>query len=231
MEKAQAAMEFMMTYGWAILAVLLTITALAYFGVLAPLRFTSNTCTIMPGITCVDSKIEESQITLTVKNGIGYDLKDFSIKSNACSGASSTQIAVLSQATLHQVTITGCNFVPGSKIKDEIEITYTEKSLSHTRSGNLVGFVSSATTITTSTTTTTIILFNPTDDSFVNEASSSTNYGSQIGFIVRGDSGQIRRGYLKFNVNSCSGSVLNAILTLTNAGDGCTGRSGNDCIL
>ncbi|PLW79434.1 hypothetical protein C0585_07850 [Candidatus Woesearchaeota archaeon] len=34
--KGQAAMEFLMTYGWAILVVLAAIGALAYFGVLSP---------------------------------------------------------------------------------------------------------------------------------------------------------------------------------------------------
>jgi hypothetical protein len=36
MKRAQAAMEFLMTYGWAILVVLAAIGALAYFGVLSP---------------------------------------------------------------------------------------------------------------------------------------------------------------------------------------------------
>ena len=36
MKKGQAAMEFLMTYGWAILVVLAAIGALAYFGVLSP---------------------------------------------------------------------------------------------------------------------------------------------------------------------------------------------------
>ena len=35
-KKSQAAMEFLMTYGWAILVVLVAIGALAYFGVLSP---------------------------------------------------------------------------------------------------------------------------------------------------------------------------------------------------
>ena len=35
-KKSQAAMEFLMTYGWAILVVLAAIAALAYFGVLNP---------------------------------------------------------------------------------------------------------------------------------------------------------------------------------------------------
>lgn len=38
-KKSQQALEFFMTYGWAILVVLIAIGALAYFGVLSPDRF------------------------------------------------------------------------------------------------------------------------------------------------------------------------------------------------
>mgnify|MGYP001619472072 FL=1 len=38
-KKSQAALEFLMTYGWAILVVLVAIAALAYFGVLSPCKF------------------------------------------------------------------------------------------------------------------------------------------------------------------------------------------------
>ena len=44
-KKGQAAMEFLMTYGWAILVVLVAIGALAYFGVLSPDRFLPERCT------------------------------------------------------------------------------------------------------------------------------------------------------------------------------------------
>jgi len=43
MKKGQALMEFLMTYGWAILVVLVAIGALAYFGVLNPERFLPKT--------------------------------------------------------------------------------------------------------------------------------------------------------------------------------------------
>ena len=35
-KRGQAAMEFLMTYGWAILAAIIAIAALAYFGVFSP---------------------------------------------------------------------------------------------------------------------------------------------------------------------------------------------------
>ena len=48
-KRGQAAMEFLMTYGWAILVVLIAIGALAYFGVLNPDRFLGEKCTISTG--------------------------------------------------------------------------------------------------------------------------------------------------------------------------------------
>ena len=63
-KKAQAAMEFLMTYGWAILVVLAAIAALAYFGVLSPEKLLPEKCTLEPGITCLGNKVEPSQITL-----------------------------------------------------------------------------------------------------------------------------------------------------------------------
>lgn len=44
-KKAQAAMEFLMTYGWAILIVLVVIAALAYLGVLNPQSLVPEKCT------------------------------------------------------------------------------------------------------------------------------------------------------------------------------------------
>jgi hypothetical protein len=43
-KKSQQAMEFLMTYGWSILVVLVAIGALAYFGVLDPKQFVPNRC-------------------------------------------------------------------------------------------------------------------------------------------------------------------------------------------
>jgi hypothetical protein len=50
-------MEFLMTYGWAILVVLVSISALAYFGVLSPTKFLPEMCQMPAGITCVDHQM------------------------------------------------------------------------------------------------------------------------------------------------------------------------------
>ena len=69
-KKSQAAMEFLMTYGWAILVVLAAIAALAYFGVLSPEKFLPEKCILQPGIACVSHKVEPAKVTLVISNGL-----------------------------------------------------------------------------------------------------------------------------------------------------------------
>ena len=59
--KSQVALEFLMTYGWAILVILIMIGALAYFGVLSPCKFIpeSSGCPLnKPQDVVVDSEPE-----------------------------------------------------------------------------------------------------------------------------------------------------------------------------
>ena len=71
--KAQAALEFLMTYGWAILIVLVVIGALAFFGVLSPSKLVPERCTFSAGISCVDYSVSD-RITLKVENKLGRDM-------------------------------------------------------------------------------------------------------------------------------------------------------------
>ena len=75
-KKAQAAMEFLMTYGWAILVVLVVIGALAYFGVLNPQNLLPEKCTLPVGLYCKDYLISstDSTVTLKIENGIGHGI-------------------------------------------------------------------------------------------------------------------------------------------------------------
>src|SRR3989344_2618867 len=57
LRKGQAAMEFLMTYGWAILVVLIAIGALAYFGVLNMPGLLPNKCIFESGFACGEFKM------------------------------------------------------------------------------------------------------------------------------------------------------------------------------
>ena len=65
-KKGQAAMEFLMTYGWAILAAIIAITVLAYFGVFNPGRYTSEMCQVSAPFTCDDNSVASA----TAANGV-----------------------------------------------------------------------------------------------------------------------------------------------------------------
>ena len=74
---AQAALEFLTTYGWAFLVILVMIGALSYFGVLDPSRFLPDKCIFGTGFgTCADSmaSISSGNISIILINGLGKDI-------------------------------------------------------------------------------------------------------------------------------------------------------------
>lgn len=73
-KKAQGALEFLMTYGWAFLVILIMIGALAYFGVLSPSKFLPERCTLTTGLTCTDYKLTETTVDLKVTNNLGMTI-------------------------------------------------------------------------------------------------------------------------------------------------------------
>ncbi len=95
-KKAQAAMEFLMTYGWAILVVLVVIGALAYFGVLSPSTLLPEKCTFPVSVNCVDHSVSGSAVTLIMLNGAGRDM--------AIRGVTATSDALGATASTPQAT-------------------------------------------------------------------------------------------------------------------------------
>jgi len=85
---AQAAMEFLMSYGWAILVVIVVISALAYFGVLNPANLLPEKCTFPVSLDCVDFVVGDDGISVVLQNGAGRDIKvsSISFSSDALSG-------------------------------------------------------------------------------------------------------------------------------------------------
>jgi len=72
--KGQAAMEFLMTYGWAILVVLAAIAALAYFGVLSPGNLLPERTTFTAPLPNVDNALvdaEENSAEIAFRNNVG----------------------------------------------------------------------------------------------------------------------------------------------------------------
>ncbi len=145
-KKGQAAMEFLMTYGWAILVVLIAIGALAYFGVLNPSRFIGERCSISTGsgIFCDQFNAVSSTdiVNIILRNGLSDTLSIpinglvFTYDNGAatCTGpAAVTTIASEQTATITTGVCTRL-FNIGEKLKGDLAISYTVGSSTLTRS-------------------------------------------------------------------------------------------------
>ena len=124
-KKAQAAMEFLMTYGWAILVVLAAIAALAYFGVLSPSKFLPEKCLVETGFTCVSSKVSSSSSVIVFSNGLGRSVTITQVDIGSCSGTFNTNLTSGDQSTF---TLSGCsNGVVKDSFKGDVVIKFTER--------------------------------------------------------------------------------------------------------
>ena len=131
--KSQAAMEFLMTYGWAILVVLAAIAALAYFGVLSPEKFLPEKCLLETGFTCISSKVETTQSTLVLSNSQGKTVDITSITIGSCTTAFTKTLLPEDEFNF---VVTGCtNGVAKDIFKGDVVIKYTEKRTSLTKTG------------------------------------------------------------------------------------------------
>ena len=135
--KSQAAMEFLMTYGWAILVVLAAIAALAYFGVLSPDRFLPAKCTLQSGIACLDHKATATTVEVVIQNSLGYDLSAITVKAGDCGTSSSP--AALSNGDKGTYTITCATPLSGSKYNAQLNVSYTitDTGLTHVNIGQI----------------------------------------------------------------------------------------------
>lgn len=72
-KKSQAALEFLTTYGWAFLVILIMVGTLAYFGILSPSKVLPNRCNVGPEFECLDFQISATDNTFKVrlKNNVG----------------------------------------------------------------------------------------------------------------------------------------------------------------
>lgn len=153
--KSQAAMEFLMTYGWAILVVLVAIGALAYFGVLSPDKFLPSKCTLPSGLACLDFVISNSAaatpgITVEVRNGLGYDISGIEVSfasdsdavGSACGEVDSAP-ATLQNGAKDKWTIPCATLEQGKKVSGSFAIKYdnAESGFTHTSNGSITGRV------------------------------------------------------------------------------------------
>jgi hypothetical protein len=149
-------MEFLLTYGWAILAALVVIGALAYFGVLNPQRLVPTRCDIPGSIKCLDKKISlgaAPNLNIRLQNAVGNTIRVTqlafaseeaglaSCAAAACTGSPSGLDILAGDAANCGITCTfAASLRVGARVRGKMSVTYTDLATQfpHTAVGELI---------------------------------------------------------------------------------------------
>ncbi len=136
MKRGQSALEYLMTYGWAILAVVIIAGVLWYLGIFDPGRLAGERqCGGFSAFTCQDQRMNTSGVlALVLNNKLGGSM------TITTAGCTPTSVAANANTTC---TVTG--FPTGtagnsfSRVTVSIDYTDARSGLTHTDSGFVAG--------------------------------------------------------------------------------------------
>ena len=125
-KKGQAALEFLMTYGWALIMILILIAAISYFGILNPKKIIPDKCVFGPEIECISYGLTyaDKTLKLRLKNNVGemITVSSFELTSEDSTGLSCTNPANPANwrfTDLKDLTFTDCDMDAAGAIKGE----------------------------------------------------------------------------------------------------------------
>ncbi len=141
--RGQAAMEFLMTYGWAILAAVIVIGVLASFGVFSPSTYVPDRCLISAPFGCVAGTADTTGVNLEIRNGGGGSLNVTAITVNGCAGTVSPTLSFVMPDQNVTVFNIPCTLTSGEKFQGDISVSYKKSgsSLTLSSSGQLTSKV------------------------------------------------------------------------------------------
>jgi hypothetical protein len=144
--KGQAALDFLMTYGWAIALVVIIAAVLFAMGVFDTSNFVGNKASGFSGVAVRDFRMApEGNLTLQLMNQVGKRIQVYNV--TAVIGTNSgNNTTLVTFATGAQNTITldiegSEGGTVGESFTSAVTIQYTdlESGLNHTTSGTLIG--------------------------------------------------------------------------------------------
>lgn len=120
-KKGQAAVEFLMTYGWAILAAIIAIGVLAYFGVFSPGKYVVGQASVTAPFYANSYSVKTTGVSVELKNNGGEDVTVSTVTIAGCGSASVNASVVANAMTVATVP---CTLVDGNSFKGDITISY-----------------------------------------------------------------------------------------------------------
>ncbi len=140
-KKGQSALEFIMTYGWALVVLLLVISSLWFtFG--GDKFFVNEKCMMGPGFLCKDFLVDEGSVQILVKNSQGKNLDSFSFDVPSCTVGSDTPSIL--NGDEKNLSVSGCTFA------DDVfegplnfEYSFDGSSIGHSKVADITAIVQS----------------------------------------------------------------------------------------
>ncbi len=141
MKKGQSALEFITTYGWALVVILLAGGALWFtFG--GEKFFVTESCMFGPGFYCSDFVVDEGSVQLKLKNAQGRNLDSFSFDVLQCTTTSSTESLKNGESKIFGVS--GCTLNEGDVFEGLLNLAYSfsGSSIHHSKVASILAVVS-----------------------------------------------------------------------------------------
>jgi len=138
--KSQAALEFLITYSWALLAMLIVVSALYYFGVFDFAKYLPESCLFTSQLECIDFIIKDDQIKFRLINNLGerINIQSLSITNDAAPALACTAPAVgfswgpTDEKDFIFTSCTGGGFIKNERVKAKVTlIFFAPNTLNH----------------------------------------------------------------------------------------------------
>src|SRR3989338_6386493 len=146
MHKSQAALEFLATYAWAFIVIVVTISALYYFGVFDFGKYLPQKCAFPDQFKCLDFSLQPSALKIRLTSNLGEDIcvKSAKITNDAnpplacafdtsahsqgsCSG-SEFEWTHSSEKDFEFISCSGGAYISGERVEARISIDYYAKN-------------------------------------------------------------------------------------------------------
>lgn len=142
--KSQAALEFLMTYGWVFIIIAAVFFVLLTMGIFSPQNLVGSQCRLPNGFSCSGSafKIGTSQISIAVKN-IGATSADGVIlyMPSKCTNSTPVMLNTGDTKVINCTVNPGSEFSVGQSENLKLYLNWTSEGISHSQSATLVGTV------------------------------------------------------------------------------------------
>lgn len=140
--KGQSALEYLMTYGWALVVIIIVIAALFAFGIFNPPA--AGTCSGLNKLLYKDHSLTSGVLTISLANGTGSAIDTISATyTGSCTAATGvatpTNPGLGSDFSLASAALTGCPSSGNYSITSTITYTNIDSGLPHSETATCTG--------------------------------------------------------------------------------------------